>query len=142
MRAILCGLMFLCFMQSGCTDPRRPDLTTLLSPAGSDSCAEQVSVGSGIVHALSVIHETGQSSSACDVAEVTLQPISTSAKSEPAEEIRGTLRCRLIGYPTGQDSDQVFKVYVFSDGSAESAARTVCARLQATADPSFDFQYT
>jgi hypothetical protein len=133
-------LVLLCVLLLACTNPRQPDLGSLLSPAGSDSCAAQVSVGSGIVHVLSVIKDGGAST--CDVAGRTLQPLSTSPQVEPAQEIRGTLRCSLIGHPGGESSGRIFKVYVFADGSADSAAQKVCGQLQASADPSFDFQYT
>jgi len=50
------------------------------------------------------------------------------------------MKCQLIGYPDGKNSDQIVKVYVFSDGSANTAARTVCDQLRANADPSYEFQ--
>ena len=134
------GVSVLCLLVFGCTDTRRPDLTTLLSPPGSETCAEQVSVGTGIVHAFAVIHVAGRSSAACAIARQTLQPISNSPTKEPAAQIRGTMKCQLIGYPDGKNSDQIVKVYVFSDGSANTAARTVCDQLRANADPSYEFQ--
>jgi len=142
MRSILGGLLVLCLIHAACTDPRKPDLSSLLSPSGADACAEQVSVGSGIVHVLAVIHEAGRPVSACGVAQSTLQPIAGSVKAEYVQEIRGIEKCQLVGYPAGRSSDQVFKMYVFSDGSADGAARKVCDHLQSSADPSFDFQNT
>lgn len=129
----------MCLMQSACTNPRQPDLGSLESPGGSDSCARQVSVGGGIVHVLVVIARA-ETSSACDVAASTLQPLSSTPAAELPQEIRGTMRCSLIGQAGGTNPGRVYKVYVFADGAADAAARKVCDQLRAGADPSFDFQ--
>lgn len=81
-----------------------------------------------------------ETSSACDVAASTLQPLSSTPAAELPQEVRGTMRCSLIGQAGGTNPGRVYKVYVFADGAADAAARKVCDQLRAGADPSFDFQ--
>lgn len=137
-KVALGGMFALCLMQLACTNPRQPDLSSLESPGGAQSCARQVSVGSGIVHVLAVVGRD-VAMSACATAEATLQPLSSAPAAELPQEIRGRWRCSLIGDPSGA-SGEVYKVYVYADGAADSAAKKVCDELLASADPSFDFQ--
>lgn len=138
-KASVVGLLAVCLMQWACSNPRQPDLSSLESPGNADSCAAKVSVGSGIVHTLAVL-DGAEPTTACAVARATLQPLSSKPDSERPQEIRGTMRCSLIGHPGGAGSGKVYKVYVFADGSAGSAVSKVCDQLQAGADPAFDFQ--